>query len=92
MQIPDGIAARIMDAAQLFQTKLTRMAAKLAEDDKRTEMTPDDVRISLVLMLSKDALDTWSCVSGCLCKKNGGSCTPERTCTRCGCIKQNDFI
>jgi len=32
-----------------------------------------------------------SCVAGCVCKKNGGSCTPERTCTRCGCIKQTDF-
>jgi len=60
MQIPDEVATRIMDAAQRFQRKLTRMASQSATDDGRDSINQEDVDIALVLLLSKDTTNNWT--------------------------------
>lgn len=60
MKIPDEIAREIMDCAEKFQRKLTRMAATAAEQDGRGYMNQNDIDIALVLLLTKDATDNWS--------------------------------
>jgi histone H3/H4 len=60
MNIPDDAANAIMRAAAIFQTQLTRKAAKLAEDAERSEVIPEDVKLALALILSRDAADNWT--------------------------------
>lgn len=60
MNIPDDAAKAIMDAAEIFQRKLTRMAATAAEEDGRDYINQNDIDIALVLLLSKDATESWS--------------------------------
>ena len=60
MQMSDEVAAKIIDAGQRFQGKLTRMMARLAEDGKRDEMTADDLRLALAMLLSREALENWN--------------------------------
>lgn len=59
MNIPDDAAKAIMNAAEIFQRKLTRMAAQSATDDGRDSVSQEDVDIALVLMLTKDTTDNW---------------------------------
>lgn len=60
MKINDDIARKIIEAGEIFQGKLTRMAAIAAEEDGRDYINQNDIDIALVLMLAKDTTDNWS--------------------------------
>ena len=60
MKINDDMAKQLMEAGEIFQGKLTRMAASLAETDGRDEINQNDIDVALVLMLTKDTTDNWS--------------------------------
>jgi histone H3/H4 len=59
MKINDDMARRLMAAGEIFQRKLTRMAARLAQDDGRDEISQNDVDAAMVMLLTKEATDNW---------------------------------
>lgn len=59
MKLPDDSAKIIMEAAEIFQRKLTRMAAKSAADNWRAYISEMDIEFALALLLRKDGTADW---------------------------------